>query len=251
MRLTIIFALALFSLVQPLAMAQQAGENINVLPVVFPQDDPDWELKGDGYLQRQVEPSIAASTRNPDHLVAFFNDYRAVDIANDVGLGETETMVALVNIAREIMMAASWLPLPELHLQPRAAAEAWVGMSRSYDGGLTWSGAFLPGGPFDTSSASTASPVYGLQAATDPVVAPGPCGKFYVVFMAFTRGDESSSYPKIRRPGYCFRLPGHGASPPTGATEISTTEISNLENKQSVVKYISCETNLSNQQQHL
>ncbi len=191
MRLTIISMLALFSLAQPLAMAQQAGENINVLPVVFPQDDPEWELKGDGYLQRQVEPSIAASTRNPDHLVAFFNDYRAVDIADDIGLGETETMVALVNIAREIMMAATWLPLPELQLQPRAAAEAWVGMSRSYDGGLTWSGAFLPGGPFDGSPASLAAPVYGLQAATDPVVAPGPCGKFYVVFMAFNRGDES------------------------------------------------------------
>ncbi len=95
----------LFVLFQPMAMAQQAGENINVLPVVFPQDDPDhWFLKGDGYLQRQVEPTIAASTRNPDHLIAFFNDYRAVDIADDIGLGETETMVALVNIAREIMM---------------------------------------------------------------------------------------------------------------------------------------------------
>ncbi len=38
-------------------------------------------LKGDGYLQRQVEPTIAASTLNPDHLLAFFNDYRAVDMA--------------------------------------------------------------------------------------------------------------------------------------------------------------------------
>ncbi len=191
MRPVIIFVLAMFAFLQPLALAQQAGENINVLPVVFPQDDPEWELKGDGYLQRQVEPSIAASTRNPDHLVAFFNDYRAVDIADDIGLGETETMVALVNVAREIMMAASWISLPEIHLPPIVAAEAWVGMSRSYDGGLTWSGAFLPGGPFDASPASLAAPVYGLQAATDPVVAPGPCGKFYVVFMAFNRGDES------------------------------------------------------------
>jgi VCBS repeat-containing protein len=191
MRLTIIFVLAVLALVPAPATAQQAGENINVLPVVFPDDDPDWELKGDGYLQRQVEPSIAASTRNPDHLVAFFNDYRAVDIADDVGLGETETMVALVTTARTIMMAASWISLPEIHLPPMAAAEAWVGMSRSYDGGLTWSGAFLPGGPFDASPASLAAPVHGLQAATDPVVAPGPCGKFYVVFMAFTRGNES------------------------------------------------------------
>ena len=191
MRLTIIFLLAIFSLLQPLAMAQQAGENINVLPVVFPQDDPDWQLKGDGYLQRQVEPSIAASTRNPDHLIAFFNDYRAVDIADDVGLGETETIALLMNNARMLYASAVWLPLPEIQVTPLAAAEAWVGMSRSYDGGLTWSGAFLPGAPFDLSTESQASPVFGLEAATDPVVAPGPCGKFYVVFMAFTRGDES------------------------------------------------------------
>ena len=71
-------------LIQPWAIAQQAGENINVLPVVVPVDsddngewdDPAWYIKGDGYLQRQVEPTIAASTRNPDHLLAFFNDYR-------------------------------------------------------------------------------------------------------------------------------------------------------------------------------
>ena len=33
--------------------------------------------------------------------------------------------------------------------------------------------------------------VYGLEAATDPVLAPAPCGYFYFVFMAFTRGGES------------------------------------------------------------
>ncbi len=90
-------------------------------------------------------------------------------------------------------------------MPPIAASEAWVGMSRSYDGGLTWSGGFLPGAPFDGSSASTASPVYGLQAATDPVLAPGPCGKFYLVFMAFTRGGESklvvARYQDLNNPG--------------------------------------------------
>ncbi len=64
-------------------------------------------------------------------------------------------------------------------------------MSRSYDGGLTWAGGFLPGADFDDSAASLASPVYGLEAATDPVLAPAPCGYFYVVFVAFTRGGES------------------------------------------------------------
>ena len=35
------------------------------------------------------------------------------------------------------------------------------------------------------------SPVYGLDASTDPVLAAGPCGTFYLTFVAFTRGGES------------------------------------------------------------
>jgi hypothetical protein len=195
MRLTIIFMVAIAALAAPAAMTQQAGENINVLPVVFPQDDPDhWFVKGDGFLQRQVEPTIAASTRNPDHLLAFFVDYRAVDIANDIGLGQAEAVMAMFNHSRTMMMAAFRISLPELpnlDRPPIAAAEAWVGMSRSYDGGITWSGGFLPGAPFDISPASLAAPIHGLEAATDPVLAAGPCGKFYLVFMAFDRGDQS------------------------------------------------------------
>ena len=88
--------------------AQQAGDNVNVLPVVPPvdangdgePDDPNWWKLGDGYLQRQVEPTIAASTLNPDHLLAFFNDYRAVDaVEGDVGLGEGEFISAALKLA--------------------------------------------------------------------------------------------------------------------------------------------------------
>ncbi len=175
------------------AYAQQAGENINVLPVV-PQNVTDWEIKGDGYLQRQVEPTIAASTLNPDHLLAFFNDYRAVDIDDDTYVGEEQFQVASLAINAAEFMLAGIIPrlgIPVIEPPPVAAAEAWVGMSRSYDGGLTWAGGFLPGADFDTSTASLASPVWGLEAATDPVLAPAPCGYFYLVFVAFTRGGES------------------------------------------------------------
>jgi len=177
------------------ALAQQANQNINVLPVVPQQDefDDEWFKLGDGFLQRQVEPTIAVSTRNPDHLLAFFNDYRAVDIPDDGGLGEETQTVALVLKTIDFMMAGL-IPLPELPFvqrPPMASSEAWVGGSRSYDGGLTWSGLFMPGAPFDLSPASIASPIFGLEAATDPVAVAGPCGYVYVVFMGFTRGDQS------------------------------------------------------------
>src|SRR5436309_11150320 len=91
--LAVIAAAAIFA-ARP--AAQSAQTNINVLPVltdsdgkvITPSTDPDAPFKGDYYLQRQVEPTLAVSTRNPNHLVAFFNDYRAVDISYDTGIGE-------------------------------------------------------------------------------------------------------------------------------------------------------------------
>ena len=148
-----------------------------------------------------MEPTIAVSTRNPDHLLSFFVDYRAVDVAGDIGLGEETQTLAVTAKAVNLMLAGlvSLPELPFLEAPPIAAAEAWVGGSRSYDGGLTWSGFFMPGAPanfYDNSgiapSAATQQlPIYGLDASTDPVAVAGPCGYVYVVFMAFTRGDES------------------------------------------------------------
>jgi hypothetical protein len=172
--------------------AQQVGENINVLPIFPDPNDPEFFLKGDGYLQRQLEPTICASTRNPNNLIAFFNDYRAVDEPGGSIPNQNYAVAMAMTIMRTLMAAVLGPVFPTMPPPlPVAAAEAWVGMSRSYDGGLTWSGGFLPGAPFDGSPASLASPVYGLEAATDPVVVCGPCGKAYVIFVAFTRGGQS------------------------------------------------------------
>src|SRR5215216_493641 len=53
--------------------AQIPGRNVNM---VAGNTWPD----GDPFLQRQNEPSIGASTRNPLHLLAGANDYRTVDL---------------------------------------------------------------------------------------------------------------------------------------------------------------------------
>ena len=184
-----LLATALAASLAAATSAQQASQNISVLPVV-PDDGqvtaeglPLASLEGDLFLQRQVEPTIAVSTRNPDHLLAFFNDYRAVDIPDDVGIGGNTGNLADASDSAE----TDDNPLV-------AAAEAFIGMSRSYDGGRTWVGGFLPGSPFDESPASLASPIRGVEAATDPVLVSGPCGYFHLAGIAFTRGAESNMF---------------------------------------------------------
>lgn len=55
-----------------------AGRNVNMVSgTTLPGGDP--------WLQRQNEPSIAVSTRNPLHLLAGANDYRTVDMAASEG----------------------------------------------------------------------------------------------------------------------------------------------------------------------
>jgi len=195
-----------------LGHAQQANQNINVLPVYYNDGEnvppyldednvlqsplaPDAYLKGDLFLQRQVEPTIAVSTRNPDHMIAFFNDYRAVDIPEDLGVGEGGASVSnsSSSLLARVLDFFRGRKSEEINLPEQATLfpEAWVGGSRSLDGGLTWSGFWVPGGPFDNSTASLESAVYGLEAGTDPVAAAGPCGTVYLSWLAFTRGGTS------------------------------------------------------------
>jgi hypothetical protein len=110
---------------------------------------------GDPYLQRQNEPSVAVSTRNPQHLLAGANDYRTVDMP---GLPDDEE-----------------------------TGDSWVGLYSSLDGGATWRSTLVPGYQQDGSPEGLASPVKGLAAAADPVVRAGTHGLFYYGFIAFDR----------------------------------------------------------------
>ena len=137
-RLMIALAAAI-TLGSALIQGQVPGRNVNM---VSGRTLPD----GDPFLQRQNEPSIAASTRNPLHLLAGANDYRTVDLPGLPADNET--------------------------------GDAWMGVFKSYDGGNTWRTTLIPGYPQDTSDAGKASPLWrnpavpgsGYAAAADPVV---------------------------------------------------------------------------------
>ena len=132
--------------------AQIPGRNINM---VAGNTWPD----GDPYLQRQNEPSIGASTRNPLHLLAGSNDYRTVDLP---GLAEDET------------------------------GDAWLGLYKSFDGGQRWTSTLLPGYPQDQSSAGSTSPIHGYGAGADPVVRAGTNGLMYYAGLAFDRPNPAT-----------------------------------------------------------
>jgi hypothetical protein len=130
---------------------QVAGRNINMVSGgTFPGGDP--------FLQKQNEPSLAISTRNPCHLLAGANDYRAVNLP---GLpGDLEV------------------------------GDAWLGWYESTDCGSTWYSTLVPGYQQDSSPEGLASPVKGLNAGADPVVRSGAAGTFYYLFIAFNRGSN-------------------------------------------------------------
>ena len=142
----------------PAAAAQDGhlwvGPNVNMVSgTTWPDGDP--------FLQRQNEPSIAVSTRNPMHLMAASNDYRTVDLP---GLPEG---------------------LP--------TGDSWIGVYTSLDGGGSWTSTLLPGYPQDDTAEGQASPIYGLQAAADPVKRAGTHGMFYLSGIVFDRGDLPQS----------------------------------------------------------
>src|SRR5215470_5779974 len=133
------------------AQAQTPGQNVNMV------SGTKWP-GGDPFLQRQNEPSLAVSTRNPIHLLAGANDYRSVDIPNPNS--------------------------------PDERGDAWLGVFKSLDGGATWGSTLLPGYPQDQSAAGMASPLHGFSTAADPIVRAGTNGLFYYSGIAFNRGTN-------------------------------------------------------------
>ena len=138
------------------------GTNVNMVggPAALLQGPP-FKIVGDPYLQRQNEPSIGCSSRNPVNCLAAANDYRLVGTPG-------------VN-------------------DGKVTGDAWLGIFWSHDAGQSWRSSLLPGFPQDTSAEGAASPIMGLGAAADPTVRPGTNGLLYVSGVAFNRAGESTS----------------------------------------------------------
>src|SRR5215472_14704788 len=141
-------------------LGQTSGPSVNMVSGTV------WTT-GDPFLQRQNEPSLAVSTRNPLHLFGGANDYRSVDIAGLAGQSER--------------------------------ADAWLGVFKSFDGGQTWQSTLLSGFPLDSSPAGMASPLHGFQAAADPTVRAGTNGLFYYSGIAFNRGTNGAGVVFVSR----------------------------------------------------
>lgn len=147
----VVFGLAAFT--APGALGQVAGPNVNMV------SGTQWPT-GDPFLQRQNEPSMAVSTRNPLHILAGANDYRTVDLELALTGGE-ET------------------------------GDAWLGLFKSFDGGLTWRSTLLPGCSQLVSQCADNGMLGGrYQAASDPVVRAGTNGMFYYAGLAFNRATS-------------------------------------------------------------
>jgi hypothetical protein len=135
-----------------------AGRNVNMVSGTrLPLGDP--------WLQRQNEPSIAVSSRNPMHLFAAANDYRTIDMSDDY----------------------------EVRGIPGVAAirDAWIGIFEFFDGGESPVTMLLPGFPQDTSNEGLASPIHGFDTACDPIVRAGARGLFYLSGIAFNRSQKA------------------------------------------------------------
>src|SRR5678815_4119637 len=104
MKRALFASLVVASLLHVMVGAQQGGLNTPVLPGL-PRDPaaPNAKLTSDLLQQRQVEPDIVVSTRNPLHLMAFFNDYRAVDLAADSALPGRQSNGGLKGVPGQLL----------------------------------------------------------------------------------------------------------------------------------------------------
>ena len=126
-------------------------------PGIVDPTDPAAFVKSDLQMQRQNETVVAASIRNPDHLLAAGNDYRFVDFPEDQYFGE-HGFITRPSPAVPKTRASD--PPAIRRVDRRVDRRLPIG-----DRGRTWTGGAVPGSPLDESAASLASPMKPLSNA--------------------------------------------------------------------------------------
>jgi hypothetical protein len=164
MRRSVFFAIVGAVLLSFSTSAQQlqSGRNVNASGGPATKDvTTGVPILGDPYLQRQNEPSMACSVRNPLNCLLGANDYRTVDYPNPAG--------------------------------GKVTGDAWLGAFWTRDGGQSWRSNLIPGFPQDVSSTGANVPMKGFEAAADPTVRPGSNGLLYYSGVAFNRSAISGN----------------------------------------------------------
>ena len=133
------------------AQQLRAGRNVNV--------------SGRPPFQRENEPSIACSSRNPRFCVAGSNDYTTIEVPGTLEDGHT--------------------------------TDSWLGLFWTRDGGSRWKQGLLPGYPQDTSPEGLASPLKGYSAGADANVRAAANGYFHYSGIAFEREVVAGSSSEI------------------------------------------------------
>ena len=203
-----VLALALAGSTHAVMRAQgQVGPNINIVTGSSDQ------FKGDEFRQRQNESVIGISSVNPSHMMVAYNDYRTVDFVETL---EQDTPPSPVQSALT-KLAGFFFP----QFRPKApsvlrgkgegsviaaAAQAWIGLSFSDNGGKDWYTGLHPGHPLQP----VQWPIPGAEvwdqsqlltqfaAASDPVMAATP-DEFFVGGIAFNpRGDSAGFISRFR-----------------------------------------------------
>jgi hypothetical protein len=115
------------------AQQMSSGRNVNVAGGPAEPDPRGVPILGGPYLQRQNEPSMACSSRNPLNCLVGSNDYRRL---NFPGVRDG-----------------------------KVTGDAWLGQFWTRDGGNTWRSALLPGYAEDLDPLGQASPAHPFEAS--------------------------------------------------------------------------------------
>jgi hypothetical protein len=166
--------------------------------------------------------AAAAATQGPDVRVSSTDLITSDAFASAVGgpadvLQQNEPSIT-VHPANSNLLAVGMNDVRTLGVSD----DAWQGLAVSSNGGASWTESLVPGFPGDTSAAGQASPVFGLQAASDPWLEFDRFNNLFFAFIAFQRtppGQPSSSVPNA------VAVAKYSVNPATGAVTYAKTVI--------------------------